>query len=566
LRGLSALSLIAVVAFVPLLVPVADSDVGSKGLPTVLVTTEVLADLAAKVGRGVVRVESVLGRTSPETFTLTPGTAMKVADADAFLYVGYGSEDKVGRLAADVRRGVRTFRLLDVIEGVNPNEAFWASPKGALKLAEAIGLVLVQLYPERSDVIARNLEALRRELSGLDAWIRSELESTRRPLRVATIRPSLNAFAREYGLEVVARLADHFGTYEPNAASTLHFFERVSGTGAVILMEAEEEGSTLAEVVSANARRIGIRLAGPIYYERLDPEGGISSYEDMVRWNVRVIASAAAEPTEPRTGLPLIAAVLLPGFVALLAVSVSTSLVGSFAVMRGWAIFGDALSHGAIAGLVAAYLVGFDFYLGALAAGLVVALSVSYLERRTGLRGDLVIAVTFTSMLALAVVMLSKSGGATLKLEDVLFADVTASTEEGVLGTAVFSLGVVAFLLAFRRPLLAYVTDPYWSEAAGIRTALVHYALLTLLSVTVITAFMTVGAIPAVASMIIPPATALLLSSSPRSYLIASALIPALSAAAGVAASVLFDTNVGSTVVLVYAVTFVAVALTRRRP
>jgi ABC-type Mn2+/Zn2+ transport system permease subunit len=87
-----------------------------------------------------------------------------------------------------------------------------------------------------------------------------------------------------------------------------------------------------------------------------------------------------------------------------------------------------------------------------------------------------------------------------------------------------------------------------------------------LLSVTVITAFMTVGAIPAVASMIIPPAAALLLTSSPRSYLLASALIPAFSSLVGTALSVLFDTNVGSTVVLVYATIFVATALTLRRP
>jgi iron/zinc/copper transport system permease protein len=344
------------------------------------------------------------------------------------------------------------------------------------------------------------------------------------------------------------------------------FFERVREKGAVVLYEEVEEGSTLLELIEANSARLGLMVAGPIYFERFDPERGITSYRELVMWNVRMIASFAGASQPPPENTPVLLAVLLPGLLALIAVSVATSLVGSFAVMRGWAIFGDALSHGAIAGLVAAYIVGFDFYIGALAAGLFVAFSVSYLERRTGLRGDVVIAVTFTSMLALAVLMLSRSGGAALKLEDVLFADVMASSDEGVLGTVVFSSAVTAFLFAFRKTLLAYVTDPLWSEAAGMRTTLVHYALLMLLSVTVITAFMTVGAIPAVASMIIPPAAALLLTSSPRSYLLASALIPAFSSLVGTALSVLFDTNVGSTVVLVYAAIFVATALTLRRP
>ncbi len=534
-------------------------------LHDVLVTTEVLADLAGKVGRGVVSVRSLLGRSSPETFTLTPRTAALVASADAFLYIGYGSEDRVGKLAHEIRKGVRTFRLADLMGVGDVREAFWVSPSGAMAMAGAIARVFTELYPEMAPTIEKNVEELRRELMELDAWIRSELGSLSGRTALATIRPSLDSLARDYGLEVVAKVADHFGTYEPNAARTLAFFESVRASGAVVLHEAEEEGSTLLELVEVNSERLGLRIAGPVYYERFDPERGIASYSDLVRWNVRLIASVSGESPQTPGHPPVLLVVLLPGLLALLAIAVATSLVGSFAVMRGWAIFGDALSHGAIAGLAAAYLIGFDFYLGALAAGLLVAFSVSYLERRTGLRGDVVIAVTFTSMFALAVLMLSRSGGAVLNLEDVLFADVMASSSEGVLGTVIFSAAVVAFLVAFRRTLLAYVTDPLWSEAAGMRTALVHYALLMLLSVTVITAFMTVGAIPAIASMIIPPATALLVSNSPRSYLLASALIPFLSSLAGTAVSVLLDTNVGSTVVLVYAALFVAVALTRRR-
>ncbi len=531
----------------------------------VLVTTEVLADLANKVGRSVVSARSVLGGSSPETFTLTPKTAALMASADAFLYIGYGSEDGVGKIAHEIRKGVRTFRLADLMGMGEVREAFWVSPSGAMALAGAIARVFAELYPEKAAIIEKNVEELRRELLELDAWIRSELGSSPGKPALATIRPSIDALARDYGFEVVARVADHFGTYEPSAARTMSFFERVRARGAVVLHEAEEEGSTLLELVEANSGRLGLRVAGPIYYERFDPERGIASYSDLVRWNVRMIASVSGEPPQTSGYPPVLLAVLVPGMLALLAIAVATSLVGSFAVMRGWAIFGDALSHGAIAGLAAAYLIGFDFYIGALAAGLFVAFSVSYLERRTGLRGDVVIAVTFTSMFALAVLMLSRSGGAALKLEDVLFADVMASSIEGVLGTVIFSAAVVAFLIAFRRTLLAYVTDPLWSETTGMRTALVHYALLMLLSVTVITAFMTVGAIPAVASMIIPPATALLVSNSPRSYLLASALIPSLSSLVGTAVSVLLDTNVGSTVVLVYAALFVAVALTRRR-
>jgi iron/zinc/copper transport system permease protein len=249
---------------------------------------------------------------------------------------------------------------------------------------------------------------------------------------------------------------------------------------------------------------------------------------------------------------------MVRGLVTLAAAMAVASLVGAFAVLRGWAIFGDALAHGALAGLVVAYLMGASFYLGALAAGVAVALIVTGVERRTTLRADVVIAVTFATMLSIAIVLLSRAGGATISIEDVLFADVTAVAEEMMIRTLAFSAVVAALVLAFRRQLLLYVVEPTMAAAVGVRTGLIHYTLLAVLAFTIVTAFLAIGYVPTIASMMIPPAAAYLLSRRPGEFVAKSVAIAVASAVAGFAISYLVDTNAGATAILVSAAVFAA--------
>ncbi|MEN3047565.1 MAG: metal ABC transporter permease [Candidatus Caldarchaeales archaeon] len=532
--------------------------------PLVLVTTEVLADLAGDVGDGVVRVESLLGGSSSASFRMRPSAVERIVRAEVFVYVGYGAEARVGELASAVRRGLPTYRLSELLGIGEVRSAFWLSPEGAAGIVDALAWVLARHFPHASEKIELNRQRAIAELRLLASWVDEMGRSISPGAAVVTIRPSLDDLLRGMRSVRAIALTEGFGTFEQQLSRLERVFVEIGRLRAPILLEAEEEGTTLKEVAANLASRSGVEVLGPVYYERLDPERGIGSYADLVRWNVMQVVEALSSHRE-RPRLDAFFAVVAVGVVALVAVTVTSSLVGSFALMRGWAIFGDALSHGAIAGLVAAYLVGADYYLGALAAGLAVALSVSYIERRTKLRGDVAIAVTFTSMLALAVVMLSMAGGAALNIEDVLFADVLAVSDEFLVRSLALSAASIAAVLAARRPLTVYCVDPVYAESIGLRTSLLHYGLLALLSATVITAFMTVGAVPTVASFIVPPATAYLLARSPATYMAVSAAISASSALGGLALAWVLDANVGAATVLVYAAAFVA-AMVARKP
>ncbi|MCS6787748.1 MAG: zinc ABC transporter substrate-binding protein, partial [Aigarchaeota archaeon] len=342
---------------------------GASERPLVLVTTEVLADLAGAVGEGVVRVESILGETSSATFRMRPSVVERIVRADVFVYIGYGSEARVGELASAVRRGLPTYRLSELLGVGEVRSAFWLSPEGAAEIVDALASILSRHFPQASEKIELNRQRVLVELRRLEAWVDEMGRTIGAGAAVLTIRPSLVDLLREMGGVRVIALTGGFGTYEQQLSRLERVLAEAGRLGAPILLEAEEEGTTLREVAVNIASRSGVQVLGPVYYERLDTERGIRGYSDLVMWNVmQVVEALSYHGQRPRADAFI--AVVAVGMVALVAVTVTSSLVGSFALMRGWAIFGDALSHGAIAGLVAAYVVGADFYLGALAAGL----------------------------------------------------------------------------------------------------------------------------------------------------------------------------------------------------
>jgi ABC-type Zn uptake system ZnuABC Zn-binding protein ZnuA/ABC-type Mn2+/Zn2+ transport system permease subunit len=550
----------------------------------VVTTLPVIADIVRNVAGDRVVVESLVAPgVTVMTYQLTPEDSEKMARSDLFLYVGYGREDVLGTYARAIGEG-RVVSLLELMRDqlnvTDPksfNPYFWLDPDKAKILAERVAQLLSQLDPEGGPYYRANAEAYGKKLENLDRWIKSQLElipSDKR--RLVTVTNTMSYFAEKYGLEVLGYVREFPGTYEPQTSLVVALFERIVDTGVpAVFVEYEEATTTLREVIEAVAGEAGVPVYEPLYIESLAPNGEADTYIEMMKQNTELIVAGLTGLSPDRASphsaqqdffdnpilRPFKYEFMRRGMLALLSVVVMASLVGGFAVLRGWAIFGDALGHGAIAGLVAAYLFGFDYFLGAVGAGLAVALAVSSVERRTRLRADVVIGVTFTSMLALAIAVLSYIGGATVSIEDILFADVTAVSQGMLVRTVTLSALVIAVAILFRRPLTLYTIDPLGASALGVRTGVLHYGLLLLLATTVITAFMTIGAIPAIAAFIIPPAAAFLISKRPLEFTVKSVTIGAASAISGLYISFYGGTNAGAATILVAALLFAAAVI-----
>ncbi len=559
---------------------------GERGL-YIVVTVPPLADVVSRVAGDRAVVESLIRPgVNLVSYELTPADSERIADADLFLYVGYGNEAVLGVYADGIRSGVGVVRLLDkVLEkrienaAEIPNPYFWLDPTKVEKLIQKILPLLAEIDPSGAEEYKINAERYIKELQQLDEWIKSRINTLQPSERkLVTVRNTMQYFADRYGLEIVGYITGYAGTYEPQTRSVITLFETAVAEGVpVFFVEYEEASTTLREVIETLAEEAGVDVVEFLYIESLAPEYGVNTYIDMMRRNTEVIVSSlsaspkAEEARGSNDGGVFDNPILRPfkyefmqrGAITLILAIVAGSLVGSFAVIRGWAIFADALAHGSIIGLVAAYLMSFDFFLGALTAGLVIALAVSSVERRTKLRTDVIIAVTFTTMLALAIAILSYIGGATLSIEDILFADVTAVSTEMMTRTIILSTAIIVFALFFSRVLLIYTFDPLGANALGMRTGVVHYGLLLLLAFATVSAFMTIGAVPAIAALIIPPATAFLTSKRPTEFIAKSMAIAGSSAVAGLYISYYVGTNAGAAAVLVSAAMFASAVVYR---
>jgi ABC-type Mn2+/Zn2+ transport system permease subunit len=190
---------------------------------------------------------------------------------------------------------------------------------------------------------------------------------------------------------------------------------------------------------------------------------------------------------------------------------VASSAVGTWVVLRGLSFLGDALAHGVIPGMALAVLWGFDVTLGALlTAGLMVA-GISAVNRRSRLGEDTGVGLLFVGMLALGVIIISKSRSFATDVQGLLFGDVLGVTWGDVRLQAVTALVVVVGSALGYRPFLALSFNEAKAGSLGLRPGLTHLALLGLIALAIVSSFQAVGTLLVFGLLVGPPATAALL-------------------------------------------------------
>lgn len=196
--------------------------------------------------------------------------------------------------------------------------------------------------------------------------------------------------------------------------------------------------------------------------------------------------------------------------VAGLMVVITTSVVGTWVVLRGMTFMGDALAHGVLPGLTLAHLLGFNLAIGAAAAAVVMIGGIQVVHRRARLSEDVGIGLLFVGMLALAVVIASRARSYAGDLTAILFGDILGVTlgDIGLAGVAAVAVAVAT--VAFYRPFIALSFNERKAATLGLRPGLAHGAMLVLLAVAIITSFRAVGALLVFAFIVAPPATAAL--------------------------------------------------------
>jgi manganese/iron transport system permease protein len=238
--------------------------------------------------------------------------------------------------------------------------------------------------------------------------------------------------------------------------------------------------------------------------------------------------------------------------------SVVCGVVGCYVVLRGMAFIGDAVAHAVFPGLAVAFVLQGSLVLGGAVAGIATALMIAVFAQNRRLKEDSLIGVFLVATFALGIVIISQAPGYAGSLQQFLFGSITGIPDRDLYlvgGTGLLILGLV---FALHKELVAVSLDREMSRAIGLPVFWLDIVLYVLVTLAVVISLQTIGNILVLALLIIPAATARLLTDRLGVMMLLAPVVGGASAVVGLYLSWSYDTPVGGTIVLVATAAFLA--------
>ncbi|MBV9836207.1 MAG: metal ABC transporter permease [Alphaproteobacteria bacterium] len=247
--------------------------------------------------------------------------------------------------------------------------------------------------------------------------------------------------------------------------------------------------------------------------------------------------------------------------VACLALSVGSSTIGVFLILRRMSLMGDALAHSLLPGAAVGFLLGGlslpAMGAGGFAAGILVALLSGVVARFTSLREDASFAASYLTALALGVTMVSLKGSS-VDLMHILFGSILAVDDLSLLLVAVTATITLIGMAIIYRPLVVECFNPGFLVAMGERGSVFHYAFLALAVLNMVAAFQAIGTLMALGLVLLPAIAASFWTRDVPSMALVAAPIALFSSYVGLLVSFHSDLPSGPSIVLTAAACYVA--------
>lgn len=238
-------------------------------------------------------------------------------------------------------------------------------------------------------------------------------------------------------------------------------------------------------------------------------------------------------------------------------------LVGTFVVLRGMSYIGHGLSHAIFGGAAASAVLGLNYFLGAGVWGLASALLIGRVAQRSAVRSDAAIGVVTTAGFAVGLALFAIYGQARRDLDTLLFGSILGVGIDDVWVVGAVAVVCVSVVLLVYRQLLFVTFDPEVAAVSGVKVSLIDAVLMAVLAATVLTTMQVLGVTLVAAGLVIPPATARLLTDRFARMLWLSPALGATASAVGIVASYHLDIPPGATIVLVSTTLFALAYLFR---
>ena len=246
-------------------------------------------------------------------------------------------------------------------------------------------------------------------------------------------------------------------------------------------------------------------------------------------------------------------------------VSLCAALLGVSLVLKRYSMIGDGLSHVGFGALAVASA----FHLAPLAVAVpVVVLSAILLLRLRGssrVKGDAAIAIISSSALAVGVIVVSVTSGMNTEVSSYLFGSILSLSRGDAALSVILSLAVLALFILFYPRLFAVTFDETFARATGTRADLYNTLLAVLTAVTVVLGMRMMGALLISSLIIFPALSAMRLCRSFRAVVLCAAAISVICFVLGMAASYVFETPSGASVVAADLIAFAFCSLIGRK-
>ena len=226
------------------------------------------------------------------------------------------------------------------------------------------------------------------------------------------------------------------------------------------------------------------------------------------------------------------------------------SILGPFAINRNMGFMADAIAHATLPIIAVGVFLGFSISELGVPAAILIAIFLGLIIKNTNIGEDTAIGIIFSSFFALGFVLISLLN-VTINLEDLLFGQILAVSTSDVYIVISLLLIVLLVVIVYFKQLLFYSFDPIGAEVKGLNTTFLNYLFLILLSISIVGSLQTVGIILVLSMLIIPAASAKLVTDTFVTSIKVSVLFGIISSISGLYLSYFLNLPSGPSMSLV---------------
>ncbi|WP_422767989.1 metal ABC transporter permease [Photobacterium leiognathi subsp. mandapamensis] len=233
------------------------------------------------------------------------------------------------------------------------------------------------------------------------------------------------------------------------------------------------------------------------------------------------------------------------------------AFLSCYLMLKGWSLIGDALSHSIVPGVAGAYMIGLPFSFGAFLSGGLAAAGMLFLSQQSKLKEDAIIGLIFTSFFGLGLFLVSLFP-TSVNIQTIVMGNILAITPTDTLQIVLIGCTSLLLLIIKWRDFMVVFFDENHAKTIGLSPNLLKVLFFSILSACTVAALQTVGAFLVIAMVVIPGATAYLLSDRFSTVIILSMFIGVISALLGAYLSYFINGATGGIIVLLQTIFFIS--------